>query len=149
MRVAGVARKDADFAVDLANARQIVELFARLTPTLVINAAANTNLENCEADPCGAYPVNARAVAVIAEQCRTSGATLVQISTDHFFTGGGPRPHAEDSPVALVNEYARSKFAGEGFARTLAESLVKRTNITGFAAGRGSQRSPNGRLMRS
>ena len=56
----------------------------------------------------------------------------VQVSTDHFFTGDGARPHAEDSPVALINEYARSKYAGEAFARTLPGSLVIRTNITGF-----------------
>jgi dTDP-4-dehydrorhamnose reductase len=110
VHVAGAARRGSEFAVDLTDARQITELFARLTPTLV----------------------NARAVAIMAEQCRISGARFVHVSTDHFFTGDGPDLHAEDSPVALVNEYARSKYAGEGFARILAESLVIRTNITGF-----------------
>jgi len=132
VHVVGAARNGSEFAVDLADARQITELFARLAPTLVINAAANTNLESCEHDPCGAYLVNARAVAVMAEECRTSGARLVHVSTDHFFTGDGPGLHTEDSPVALVNEYARTKYAGEGFARVLPDSLVIRTNITGF-----------------
>lgn len=128
----GVARKGTDFDVDLTDAAQVAELFARVSPTRVINAAANTNLDSCEQDPGGTYLINARAVALIAEQCRTSGASLVHISTDHFFTGDGPRAHMEDSAITLVNEYARSKYAGEAFARNLPESLVIRTNITGF-----------------
>jgi dTDP-4-dehydrorhamnose reductase len=128
----GAARKGTNFNVDLTNVAQVADLFARVSPTRVINAAAETNLDSCERDPGGAYLINARAVALIAEQCRTSGASLVHVSTDHFFTGEGPRAHAEDSAVTLVNEYARSKYAGEGFARILPGSLVIRTNITGF-----------------
>lgn len=128
----GVARKGANFDVDLTNMVQVAELFALVSPTRVINAAANTNLDSCEQDPGGTYLINARAVALIAEQCRASGASLVHVSTDHFFTGDGPHVHAEDSAVTLVNEYARSKYAGEGFARNLPGSLVIRTNITGF-----------------
>jgi dTDP-4-dehydrorhamnose reductase len=128
----GAARKGADFDVDLTNMVQVAELFALVSPTRVINAAANTNLDSCEQDPGGTYLINALAVALIAEQCRTSGASLVHVSTDHFFTGDGPRAHAEDSAVTLVNEYARSKYAGEGFSRNLPGSLVIRTNITGF-----------------
>lgn len=132
IQAVGAARKGAEFAIDIANTRQIEELFALLAPALVINAAANINLDSCERDPCGAYLVNGRAVAVMAEQCRRAGARFVHISTDQFYTGDGPSPHTESSPIALVNEYARSKFAGEGFARALPGSLVIRTNITGF-----------------
>lgn len=132
IEVHGAARKGSDFDVDLTNVAQVAGLFARLSPTRVINAAAETNLDRCEQDPGGTYLINARAVALIADQCRTSGANLVHVSTDHFFTGDGARGHAEDSTVTLVNEYARSKFAGEAFARNLPGCLVIRTNITGF-----------------
>jgi dTDP-4-dehydrorhamnose reductase len=132
MRLVGAARKNTDYAIDLADARQIADLIAAMTPTLVINAAANTNLDSCERDPGEAYLVNGRAVAVMVDQCRTVGARFVQVSTDHFFAGDGAKPHTESAPVTLVNEYARSKYAGEGFARALAGSLVLRTNITGF-----------------
>jgi dTDP-4-dehydrorhamnose reductase len=128
----GAARKGTDIDVDLTDVAQIAEVFARVSPTRIINAAANTNLDSCERDPGGSYLINARAVALIAEQCRARGAHLVHVSTDHFFTGDGRRAHAEDSAISLVNEYARSKYAGEGFARNLPGSLVVRTNITGF-----------------
>ena len=132
IEVHGAARKGSDLDVDLTNAAQVAELFARVSPTRVINAAAETSLDRCEQDPGRTYLINARAVALIADQCRIGGAQLVHVSTDHFFTGDGPLAHAEDGAVTLVNEYARSKFAGEGFARNLPGSLVIRTNITGF-----------------
>jgi dTDP-4-dehydrorhamnose reductase len=128
----GTARKGTNLGVNLTEAAQIAELFAHAAPTRVINAAANTDLDNCERDPGGAYLINARAVALIAEQCRRTGASLVHISTDHFFTGDGSGAHTEGSSVTLVNEYARSKYAGEAFARNLSGSLVIRTNITGY-----------------
>jgi dTDP-4-dehydrorhamnose reductase len=131
-RLVGAARKNTDYAIDLTDAQQIASLIAAATPTLIINAAANTNLDSCERDPDGAYLVNARAVVVMAEQCRAVGARFVQISTDHFFVGDGAKRHSESVPVTLVNEYARTKYAGEEFALALAGSLVLRTNITGF-----------------
>ena len=91
-----------------------------------------TDLAACEADPAAAYAVNARAVAILAESCRTHGCRLVQVSTDHYFTGDGAGLHDERSPVRFLNDYARSKFAGEAFALSLPNALVLRTNITGF-----------------
>jgi dTDP-4-dehydrorhamnose reductase len=132
MHPVGAARKNTDYAIDLADARRIAELIADVTPALIINAAANTNFDGCERDPGGAYLVNARAVAIMAEQCRAVGARFVQISTDHFFAGDGAKQHGESASVTLVNEYARTKYAGEGFALAFAGSLVLRTNITGF-----------------
>lgn len=130
--VVGAARKDADHAVDLSNARQVVDFVAAIAPTLIVNAAANTDLDACERDPASAHHVNAQAVATLAEQCRKMGVRFVQVSTDHFFTGDGAKRHAEAAPVTLVNQYARSKYVGEEFARALDNSLVLRTNITGF-----------------
>jgi dTDP-4-dehydrorhamnose reductase len=39
--------------------------------------------------------------------------------------------HNETAPVQLVNEYARSKYAGEAASLDLANALVVRTNFTG------------------
>ena len=46
--------------------------------------------------------------------------------------GGGVTRHRETDEVSLVNEYARTKFAGEGFALTDPSAVVLRTNIVGF-----------------
>jgi len=106
----------------------------------VINAAAIADIEACERNPGSALAVNARAVLAMAEFCRDAKTPLVQISTDHFFTGNGAAPHGELAPVALVNHYARTKFLAEGFASLAPQALIVRTNVTGLrrAPGRHS-----------
>ncbi len=137
LRAAGAARSGADHACDLTDAAAVMKLVTGLAPKLVVNAAALTDLNACEADPGLAYRINARAVAILAEACRAAGSRLLQVSTDHFFSGDGADRHDEVAPVRLVNEYARSKYAGEAFALALPGTLVLRTNITGFRAWAG------------
>jgi dTDP-4-dehydrorhamnose reductase len=128
----GVARVAADRAADLKDAATIQASIDEAAPTDVINAAAMIDLDGCERDPAAAYMVNARAVALLAEACRARSIHFVHISTDHFFTGDGARKHDENAPVRLVNEYARSKYAGEAFALAQSDTLVIRTNVTGL-----------------
>jgi dTDP-4-dehydrorhamnose reductase len=132
VRAAGAARSGADYTCDLGDASAVTALIADLKPRLVINAAAMTDLNACETDPGSAYRINGRAVALLAQACRSSGCRLVHVSTDHFFTGDHDALHDEVAPIQLVNDYARSKFAGEAFALALPGALVLRTNITGF-----------------
>jgi dTDP-4-dehydrorhamnose reductase len=129
--VVGVARSNAEITLDLADAEATEIALTRLAPALVINAAAITSLDACARDPGLALRVNARSVAVVADYCRRYSCRLVQISTDHFFTGDSNIAHDEMAPVSLVNDYARSKFAGEAFALAVPSSLVIRTNVTG------------------
>jgi len=130
--VDGVSRQGPDYEVDFSKPGLAAALVRQLAPDTVWNAAAIVNLSACERDPGIAYAVNARAVAEMMQECRATGARLVQVSTDHYFCGDGKSLHDEAAPVQLVNEYARTKFAGEAFAITYSESLVLRTNITGF-----------------
>jgi len=132
LTVAGAARSGSDFSCDLTDAGAVSALMAQLRPAAVINAAALTDLAACEADPQASHAVNALAVRHLADACRGQGSRLVQISTDHYFSGDGFALHDEHAPVQLLNEYARSKFAGEQFAQDLPDALILRTNITGF-----------------
>lgn len=131
-KAVGVARQGAERSCDMTDAAALDALFAAVAPDIVVNCAALTDLARCEADPANAFAVNARAVAMLAESCRTHSARLVQVSTDHFFTGDGRAAHAETAIPRLLNEYARGKFAGEAFALTLPGALALRTNITGL-----------------
>lgn len=131
-RVLGAARHKADVALDVRDEQEIVRVFTTIDPEIVINAAAVADVELCEEQPHLAHAVNAQAVAVISRLCRESGAFLVHLSTDHYFTGDGRKLHDEGAPVRLVNSYARTKHAGELFALEDVRSLVVRTNVTGF-----------------
>ena len=128
----GASRHGPDRTIDLARPEGIGRLLDELAPELVINAAAIASIDECERDAASALAVNARAVIAMSEYCRRAGIPLVQVSTDHFFTGDADALHTELAPVALVNAYARTKFLAEGYAGLAPGALILRTNITGL-----------------
>jgi dTDP-4-dehydrorhamnose reductase len=88
-------------------------------PEVIIHAAANTNVDQCELDQDSAYLVNAlgtRNVAVVASMV---GAKLVYMSTDYVFSGKLGRPYTEFDEPEPLNVYGRSKLAGERFVVSL------------------------------
>jgi dTDP-4-dehydrorhamnose reductase len=127
----GLARSNADLAVDVRDTDALAAAVDAAAPDAVVNCAALVDLGACERDPGVAYAVNARPAGLLAEATAARGARLVQISTDHYWTGDGSRRHAEDAAVRVLNEYARTKLAGEALALTAPAALVVRTNIVG------------------
>jgi dTDP-4-dehydrorhamnose reductase len=126
------ARHGVPLALDIEDPSALKEALGGYAPDVVVNCAAITDIDLCENDPGMAYRINARPLSVLSDWSKASGGKLVHVSTDHYFATGGALPHDESAPVTFVNEYARSKFAGESFAMADANSLVLRTNIVGI-----------------
>lgn len=137
--VTGVARSGTDISVDIRNERELRELIIDQNPEILINTVAITNLDYCERNPQEAYLINTHPLSFITELANEQGIYLIQISTDHFYLGNGSKLHDENSPVTLVNEYARTKYLAECLTRTYKKSLIVRTNIVGF---RGIKENP-------
>lgn len=132
------SRSESEYRLDLLDDRALERCMAEARPDVVINAAAQVSLDTCELNPGDAYRINARFPGVVSALCRKNGSYFIQISTDHYYCGDGDRKHAESDPILLLNEYARTKYAGEQLALTYENSLVLRTNIVGFRG----QKSP-------
>lgn len=97
-------------------------------PAVVVNAAAMTHVDRCEAEPEAAQRANARAPGWLAEASREAGAAFVQVSTDYVFDGTEQRPYREDDPTGPRSVYGRTKLEGEERARAAhPEALVVRT----------------------
>jgi len=126
-----------DLAVDIRDTDALRETLSRTAPKVIVNAAAMVSIPACEHDPAAAWLINARPAAILADHARETGARLVHISTDHYYTGDGQRRHSEGEPVRLVNDYARVKYAAEGFALTAPSALVLRTNFVGWPSATG------------
>lgn len=126
------ARHHADFTFDATQDEELVSCFHEVSPDICINAAAFVRLDGCEQDREMAYLVNARLPERLAALCREKGTYFIHISTDHYYCGDGRKKHTETMPVILLNEYARTKYAGECFVKTYRNSLILRTNIVGF-----------------
>lgn len=128
----GVARKGAEISLDISDDRSLQLALADERPDVVINCAALTSIEECERDLCRAWSINTRPLSILSEWSRATGGRFVQVSTDHFFNEGGPVPHDEETPVTIVNEYARTKHAAELISLTSPNALVLRTSIVGI-----------------
>jgi dTDP-4-dehydrorhamnose reductase len=118
--------------MDITDGPALETLVRDVSPEVIVNCVAVTSHEACESQPGYAYVVNTRAPALLANLATDVGARLVQISSDHYFSGDGPQVHDESCPVKLLNEYARTKYAGERLALIARSSLVIRTNIVGL-----------------
>ena len=98
---------------DVAEPAQVAALFARLRPTMVLNCAAYTKVDQAEKEPDQADRANGEGPRVLADACRRSGAALVHFSTDYVFDGSLRRPLRPDDPVGPQSAYGRSKLLGE------------------------------------
>lgn len=130
--VVSAARFNADVCVDLSDETSLVDLLLKIEPRIIINSAAVVSLDKCDESPLAAWCINAKPVSLMANYANAAGCKLIQVSTDHYYTGDGRRKHNEQDGVCLVNDYARSKYAAECFARCVSGSLILRTNVTGI-----------------
>ena len=100
--------------LDLACAESVREFFEGSQPyTAFINAAAYTAVDKAESEPELADQVNHLPLQQLADLAREQDAFLLHVSTDYVFDGKSHRPWVETDAVEPVNEYGRSKLAGE------------------------------------
>jgi dTDP-4-dehydrorhamnose reductase len=81
--------------------------------SVVINAAAYTQVDRAESYQAVAFAINAAAPSRLAAETGRRGIPLVHISTDYVFDGKKGAPYHEQDAVAPLNAYGRSKLAGE------------------------------------
>lgn len=99
--------------LDLANPEQAAARLRELEPSVVINAAAWTAVDQAEKDFDQARVLNAHAPAALARVCRELDIPFVHVSTDYVFSGEQGPAWKEDDPIAPVNAYGQSKAEGE------------------------------------
>ncbi|MDD2366368.1 MAG: dTDP-4-dehydrorhamnose reductase [Desulfuromonadaceae bacterium] len=113
--------------VDITSIESVINLLTELRPEIVINCAAYTDVDGCEADIETAITVNGEGPAHLAFACKEIGALLVQVSTDYIFDGGKGTPYVEDDPYNPLSIYGESKLAGEMNAAFSPDYLIVRT----------------------
>lgn len=127
------------YCIDLLHSfAEIEKLIIDNKYSAVINCAAIVSLDYCERFPSLAMRVNSDLVLCLASICEKVGSILMHISTDHFFSGDGNYLHPEDHPIVINNNYAYSKHLGELNALKFPNTIVLRTNVTGYRNGSSS-----------
>ncbi|MEU8118672.1 dTDP-4-dehydrorhamnose reductase [Spirillospora sp. NPDC049024] len=122
----GVSRED----FDICDADVVVKSIEAFAPDVVVHAAANAIVDDCERRPADAFRVNLRGTRNVAAACRQAGSRLVYISSDYVFDGaavpaGGYRETDLPNPLSV---YGVTKLAGERISAAVEGHLSVRTS---------------------
>lgn len=113
--------------IDITSLESTERVLRALHPSVVINCAAYTDVDGCEANVETAMQVNGEGVAHLAMSTRMIGALLVHVSTDYVFDGSKGSPYLEDDAPHPMSIYGESKLAGEMNAAFNPEHIIVRT----------------------
>ncbi len=115
--------------LDITDKNRLNRVLERISPSVVINAAAYTHVDRAENESDLAYAVNTNGPAYLARYCADKRLALIHISTDYVFDGTQDRPYKESDPIAPLGIYGHSKAQGESAVRsTLANHIIVRTS---------------------
>ena len=133
---------DADFIapteqeLDITNKEKISNIFSQYVPDIVINCAAYNNVEFAQQDNTKAVLINKTAVANLIEETKKYNAKFIHFGTDYVFDGTKNDLYIETDRTNPLNEYGKSKLAGEQEALKYNNSLVCRLS---WVIGEGQQ----------
>ncbi len=112
---------------DIADPTQMAQLgMGELgRPNWIINCAAYTKVDLAEQEKQAAYEANALGPSYLSSAAADLSARVIHISTDFVFDGEKTSPYVENDETNPMNEYGRTKLAGE---RNIASAIVLRTS---------------------
>ena len=122
--------------LDITNKEKISNIFSQYVPDIVINCAAYNNVEFAQQDNTKAVLINKTAVANLIEETKKYNAKFIHFGTDYVFDGTKNDLYIETDRTNPLNEYGKSKLAGEQEALKYNNSLVCRLS---WVIGEGQQ----------
>jgi dTDP-4-dehydrorhamnose reductase len=114
--------------MDVVDREQVIGVFNRSSPDVVIHAAAETGVDKCETNKEWAWRTNVIGTKNVAEACAKTGAKLVYMSTDYVFDGRKGLYREEDA-VNPINYYGLTKLRGEEHVEKLESYVIARTSV--------------------
>ena len=123
LEVVSVAKND----LDVTDHEAISALVRKTRPSVIVNCAAYTRVDDAEANEPMATAINGSAVEFLADAANTVDALLIQVSSDFVFDGKKSAPYEVNDATAPLSAYGRSKLVGEHAARSARNHLILRT----------------------
>jgi dTDP-4-dehydrorhamnose reductase len=105
--------------LDLEKPDAIRRVIRDVRPSIIVNAAAYTLVDEAEKEEKQAHIINVDAPALMAEEAKRIGAALVHYSTDYVFDGSRNIPYEETDQPSPINVYGKTKLAGEEAIRAV------------------------------
>lgn len=122
--------------LDITQKGDVKSLVSSFQPSVIINAAAATDVDWCESHREEAWKTNVLAVENLVESARKVNAKLIHVSTDYVFDGKHG-PYAEDAQPKPLSYYGKAKLAGENSVRAggISHAIVRTIVVYGTGIG--------------
>jgi len=119
-------------SIDITNNEEIKRIIHTYYPDTIINTAALTSADYCEANHDDCSMINIQAVKNLVQEANHIYAQLIHLSTDFVFSGDKGRYNESDEP-GPVNYYGWSKRESEKIVEELSErwSIVRTSLVYG------------------
>lgn len=118
-----------ELALDITQKERAVEAIVKLRPSVIVHAAAETNVDLCETDREHAREINVKGTANLTEGCVRARARMIFISTDYVFDGVKGYYEEIDQPNP-ISYYGLTKLEAEWeLTSKLPNSLIMRTSV--------------------
>jgi dTDP-4-dehydrorhamnose reductase len=134
--IEGVAElRTVDFGDSAATTSAVLDAF----PQAIVNCAAVSVPEQCDANPALAQALNVGLPATLARLAHHVSARMIHLSSEQVFDGSGTRPYSAGDLLSPINLYGRQKIESEravhaaatDFAVTLRAPLLMGNSLTG------------------
>jgi dTDP-4-dehydrorhamnose reductase len=89
------------------------EYIAQISPKVIVNCAAWTDVDGAENSEAQASRVNSDGAVNVAQGAKLCGAKLIHISTDYVFSGDSNAPWQVNDTIKPQSAYGRTKADGE------------------------------------
>jgi len=118
--------KNTNYFLDITNLLLVKDMVSAISPDIIINLAALTNVDLCESNPDLAHAINFQGVKNLVNVFK---GPIIHLSTDYVFDGKLGQ-YKENDITNPINVYGVTKYKAEKILLEKSkESLVIRTNV--------------------
>ncbi len=112
--------------LDITNPGRVEEVIHNTAPSVIVNCAAYTRVDDCETNREAAWNVNVKGPENLASAIRKTRGCLIHVSTDYVFSGKKkpPDPYVEDDKTDPVSYYGKTKLEGENVVRKIIDNHI-------------------------
>ena len=115
--------------LDITQCSTVSKAIEKLSPKVIINCAAWTDVDGAEGNELAAAKINSLGAGNLALSAKLCSAKLIHVSTDYVFSGESQSPWQTSDEIKPQSAYGRTKAEGESrvLARYAENSFIVRT----------------------
>ena len=126
VKVFGCSRNSPSNSLDILDFNKTINYLDNVNPDILINCAAEINLDLCESNLNYALKINSLVVQNMALWCKKKKNLFKYLQINFL-----KKKNKETDFIYFYNNYGLSKYLGECFAKEAPKSLILRTSIIG------------------